>query len=199
MKLELQQSPQLPPRCDFTWIRTFTGKKFWPLNPREEDVCIEDIAHALALRNRFSGHTRLPYSVAEHSALMVDKLATWNYEKNVLRWALLHDATEAYLPDIPTPIKPLIAGFVEIESRLMKVIASKFGLEGEMPSIVKDVDQQICKAEMRDLFAGDVLQCPRMGSVPTLPGFVLTYVLEWERAKAYFFDTYVDLFQGDDQ
>lgn len=194
-----QQSTQLPPRCDFTWIRTFTGNKFWPLNPREEDVCIEDIAHALALRNRFSGHTRFPYSVAEHSAGMVHRLATWGYTKDVLRWALLHDATEAYLPDIPTPIKSLIHGFVDIEKRLMNVIARKFGLKGEMPGVVKEIDQQICKVEMRDLFGSEPVLCPRMVNVPALPGYNFAYVLDWEKAKAYFSDTYVDLFKGDGQ
>lgn len=54
-------------RGDF--ICTYTGRKFYPLDPRPEDVCIEDIAHALALVNRFGGHTRVPYSVAQHSVL----------------------------------------------------------------------------------------------------------------------------------
>lgn len=199
MKLDLQQSPSLPPRCDFTWIRTFTGKKFWPLNPREEDICIEDIAHALALRNRFSGHTRVPYSVAEHSVAISVQLRDWGYSENVQKWALLHDATEAYLPDIPTPIKPLIAGFVEIESRLMKAIASKFSLEGEMPSIVKEIDQQICKREMQELFVGEPVVCPRMTSVPDLPIRHVIRALDWEKAKAYFFDIHATFFEGDDQ
>lgn len=196
MAFDLQPTPQLPPRCDFTWIRTFTGKKFWPLNPREEDVCIEDIAHALALRNRFSGHTRLPYSVAEHSVAISVQLRDWGYSENVQKWALLHDATEAYLPDIPTPIKPLIAGFVEIEERLMNVIANKYGLRGEIPAIVKEVDRQICKLEMQSLFSGGLVNCPRMANVPVLPGFEKdsTWGWGWETAKKELLDTYNLLF-----
>lgn len=49
------------------WIQTFTGRRFWPLDPRPEDVCIEDIAHALSLKCRFGGHCTRFYSVAEHS------------------------------------------------------------------------------------------------------------------------------------
>lgn len=49
---------------DGDWIQTYTNKQFWPLDPRPEDVCIEDIAHALSLQCRFTGHVREFYSTA---------------------------------------------------------------------------------------------------------------------------------------
>lgn len=84
-------------------IQTFTGKKFWPLAPRVEDICIEDIAHALSLKCRFGGHCKVFYSVAQHCVLVSELLEPST--ESTLLWGLLHDAAEAYLPDFPTPIK----------------------------------------------------------------------------------------------
>ena len=82
------------------WISTYTDKKFHYLNPTEEEICIEDIAHALALTCRFGGHCSKFYSVAEHS------IRVSNIVPETLRLqALLHDAHEAYLHDVPRPIK----------------------------------------------------------------------------------------------
>jgi hypothetical protein len=72
------------------WMQTFTGRRFWPLDPRGEDVLIEDIAHALSLLTRYGGHCTRFYSVAEHSVLLA-RAAT---PENAL-WLLLHDASEA--------------------------------------------------------------------------------------------------------
>lgn len=88
------------------WIQTFNGGGFWPLDPRPEDVRLEDVAHALALKCRYNGHCRRFYSVAQHSVLMADWLAA---RPGVQWWepvfALLHDSGEAYLADIPSPVK----------------------------------------------------------------------------------------------
>lgn len=85
------------------WIQTFTGKQFWPLTPKAEDVCIEDIAHALAFKCRFGGHCKTFYSVAEHSCRVAEILRP---EHQLI--GLLHDAAEAYLPDVAAPIKSAI-------------------------------------------------------------------------------------------
>jgi len=106
-------------RTDSNYIRTYTGRKFWPLNPQPEDIDIDDIAHALSLVARFTGHTYCFYSVAEHS-LYVSTLAVrlamtavrdWPasmrvpYAREIALWGLMHDASEAYLCDMPSPIK----------------------------------------------------------------------------------------------
>lgn len=105
------------------WIQTFTGKAFRPLDPRAEDVDLIDIAHALAMTCRYSGHTKRFYSVAEHSVLVSQMVPPEH-----AREALMHDAGEAYLPDIPRPIKRFLTGYKQREERLDRAIAEHFGL-----------------------------------------------------------------------
>ncbi|MFZ5650132.1 MAG: phosphohydrolase [Bacillota bacterium] len=110
------------------WIETYTGKKFYPLDPRPEDVCIEDIAHSLAMQCRFNGHTRVFYSVAEHSVLMARELALLGYGKTVQLYGLLHDAAEAYLCDLPRPIKQELNQYRTAEIKLQRTILNALGL-----------------------------------------------------------------------
>lgn len=104
------------------FIETFTGKRFYFLDPTEESICIEDIAHALSNKCRFAGHCRDFYSVAEHS-LIVSLLVP----EDLALPALLHDAAEAYLEDIPSPIKPFFKEYKEMENKILDVIVSKWG------------------------------------------------------------------------
>jgi len=110
---------------DSGYIETYTGRLFYPLNPDPDDVDLQDIAHALSMKCRYTGHTRNFYSVAEHSVLM----AEW-FEEQDCPWralyALLHDATEAYLPDVPRPVKLKWGWWPEIESKVNKAIMSHF-------------------------------------------------------------------------
>src|SRR4051812_2148358 len=80
-------------------ILTYTGKHVNPFDLKPDDICIEDIAHALALCNRFAGHTKRPMSVAQHS-VYVSRLCP-NYRLA----GLLHDASEAYLGDVTKWVK----------------------------------------------------------------------------------------------
>lgn len=83
------------------WIETYTGKKVFPLYPTPQSLCIEDIAHSLSLTCRFAGHCSELYSVAQHCCLVSDLLdEPWKMA------GLLHDAAEAYLGDVVSPIKP---------------------------------------------------------------------------------------------
>lgn len=125
------------------WIQTYTGRQFWPLDPRISEVFIQDIAHSLSLQCRYAGHCRRFYSVAEHSVLLASHVSPPNR-----LWALLHDASEAYLVDVPRPIKPALTGYKLIEENVMGVIADRFGLPGSMPAEVKDADMRICVDEV---------------------------------------------------
>ncbi len=130
------------------WILTFTGVEFWPIDPRPDEIRIEDIAHALSMQCRFSGHCSQFYSVAEHS-LRVAELVP---EKDKL-YALLHDASEAYLVDLPRPIKrhtAIGAHYRIAEESLMAAISWKFGLPPE-PFTVGAADKAMLCIEARDL------------------------------------------------
>ena len=130
------------------WIQTFTGRRFYPLQPRFEDVCLIDIAHALSNICRFTGHTKTFYSVAQHSVLVSTLVGS---DPLTQLWALLHDASEAYLCDIAKPVKPLLTGYVEAEERVMRVIAEKFDLGWPRPEIIHTADMQALATERRDL------------------------------------------------
>lgn len=119
-------------------MQTFTGRAFWPLDPRPDEIDPIDIAHALSLLCRYGGHTRRFYSVAEHCVLMSHAV-----KPEHALWALLHDATEAYLVDLPRPVKRHMPGYRAVEDELMVHVAARFGLDGAMPGEVKDADNRI--------------------------------------------------------
>ena len=111
--------------------------------PTMDMICIEDIAHALSYQCRFGGHLPKFYSVAQHSlncSYLMDN-------KELKLAALLHDASEAYLLDIPRPIKQSLSNYKEIEDGLMKLIAEKFGFEYPLHSEVKKIDELMLQLE----------------------------------------------------
>lgn len=121
-----------------SWMQTFTGRQFYPLAAEVEDVDPLDIAHALSLICRYGGHVTEFYSVAEHCLLMSRAVPP----EDAL-WALLHDATEAYVGDMVRPLKHHMPEYRLVEDRLMTVIARRFSVDDDMPSAVKDADNRI--------------------------------------------------------
>lgn len=117
-------------------IRTYSGKYLDVFNPDPEMICIEDIAHSLAHQCRFGGHLPQFYSVAQHS-YFVSKMVDKEYELI----GLMHDASEAYLLDIPRPIKKKLPCYKAIENSLMEVIAKKFGFQYPFPMEIKEADE----------------------------------------------------------
>lgn len=134
------------------YIHTYTGKLFYPLEPDPELICIEDIAHGLANQCRFAGQAVCRYySVAEH-CIHVSRIC----DPSVALWGLLHDAAEAYLGDMPRPLKHATAfGAVyrEAEDALMAAICDRFGLRRREPESVDIADGAVLLAERRDLIA----------------------------------------------
>ena len=135
------------------FMQTATGRKFWPLDPRPEEVFIEDIAHSLSLQCRYAGHCLRFYSVAEHSVLMARKLL-WEGEGLAL-WALLHDAAEAYTVDVPRPLKRHLVGYKEAEAVVMAAVCARFGLSESMPPAVHDADNRIIGDELVNMVPMD--------------------------------------------
>lgn len=135
------------------WVETFSGRKVYPLDPREEDIELEDIAHGLSHLCRFTGQTSEFWSVAQH-CLLVDELICGEYGEDSYELrlaALLHDATEAYLCDIARPLKLCMPQYKEDEARLEAVIASKFGMPHPWPKIIKKADTIALTIEAHDL------------------------------------------------
>jgi hypothetical protein len=131
------------------WITTYTGKKFHFKNPQPEEIDIADIAHALSLTCRFAGECKRFYSVAEHSVRVAEIVPP----KYKLR-ALLHDASEAYLPDLPRPMKAELPEFKTMENIILVAIWQKFIAHypevGEK-EIIKEADNVMLATEARDL------------------------------------------------
>lgn len=139
------------------WMQTFTGRQFWPLDPRADEVCIEDIAHALSHQCRFAGHTRTFYSVAEHCVRVAEYLHNQSGDRSLALWGLMHDASEAYLVDLPRPVKrqPSMAPYKEAEKLVTTAIAERFGLPlaFDQDTFVKHADVVLLATEARDLMS----------------------------------------------
>lgn len=134
------------------WIETFTGIQFDILDTTVDMVSIEDIAHALSQANRFTGHCKYPYPVSQHC-----RLASYIVPEQHSLWALLHDASEAYIGDMNRPLKHFsLAGdeYRKVENRLMGVICDRFGLSRVEPPEVKKADNAMLYAEKEQLMFG---------------------------------------------
>lgn len=136
-----------------TVVETYSGIPFDLLNPRPEDVRLEDIAHGLANICRFNGHTHRFYSVAEHTVRMVRECSS----DDVIIHVLLHDAAEAYIGDISRPMRSALGSAVlPIEMNILKAIYTAFGVQWPTTEIAKEVrmlDLRMLATEKRDLMS----------------------------------------------
>jgi len=151
------------------WIQTYSGLRFYPARPTPEMITIGDIAQALSLEPRFAGQSLFHYSVAQHSILV-----SLHCDPADALWGLLHDASEAYLKDIPRPIKRMLPGYKRLERRVQRVIAKRFGLPWPCPESVHVADTRILVNERRDVMGP--LQgrtSLRRGDLPPLPGVAI--------------------------
>src|ERR1035437_9925269 len=148
-------------------ITTYSGIRFWPLQPNPADIRIEDIAHALSNQCRFGGHAREFYSVAEHS-VRVSQLCL---PEDALS-GLLHDASETYLVDLPRPLKllPEFAPYREAERRLQRAVAVRFELAPEQPATVTAADDTMLWIEAHSLLGSMAVEVIR----DTRPPFEIT-------------------------
>jgi len=130
---------------DKAYIATYTGKKFYLLNPRIEDIDIIDIAHSLSMQCRWTGHCRFHYSVAQHAYY-----CSFLGPENEAFHRLNHDDSEAYISDMNRPLKHYTeAGkaYMEVEEPLQGLIYDSFGLSRIEPASVKIADNMMLYAE----------------------------------------------------
>ena len=124
------------------WMQTISGKQFWPLDPRPEDIDILDIAAALSKQCRFGGHCDWHYSVAQHSIYVSHQVPPEHQLP-----ALMHDATEAYCIDVPRPLKRALGGYAKIEERIWHAIATRFALPLRLHPCIHEADEAVLLAE----------------------------------------------------
>ena len=132
-----------------TLVTTYTGKHLNFLEPDLADIDIEDIAHALAACCRYNGHTRHFYSVAQHSVLMSREA-----HPDIALEVLMHDAAEAYIGDIATPLKQMMPVYQTIEKIVANAIDRKFGIDTSEPIThdnIKYIDWRMMATEVRAL------------------------------------------------
>lgn len=131
-------------------IRLHSGKYMDPLNPKIDDIDINDIAHGLSMQCRFGGHTNVFYPVSEHCIWV-----SLHCPPDLQLAALLHDASEAYILDIPSPVKSRIPGYKEAEDNLMQIIAEKFHFQYPLDPMVKEEDMKALQYEWNKYVIGD--------------------------------------------
>lgn len=130
-------------------IRTNSGLYINVFEPTEDMICIEDIAHALSSLPRFGGHINKHYSVAQHSVMCYERAIGIEDKKS----ALMHDASEAYMLDIPTPIKAKLPDYKMYEANLMSFIAKKYGFVFPLNEAVHSIDREMLILEWENLVA----------------------------------------------
>lgn len=132
-------------------IRTYSGIYMNIFEPTLDMINIEDIAHALSMQCRFGGHIPKFYSVAQHSVM-----CSRNVNKKYKLAALMHDASEAYILDIPTPIKSRLTNYKDIEDKLMRLIAEKYNFNYPINNIIKNIDKKMLKFEFQHLMLNSI-------------------------------------------
>lgn len=164
-------------------IQTASGLYFDLIDPDPHSFTIYDVAAALSKICRFTGHCNSFYSVAQHSVMV-----SFLVGPQLARWGLLHDAAEAFLGDVATPLKQLLPDYKAIEERVEHVVWRKFGLEPPMPPAIKVADLIMLATEKRDLM-------PHVEGGPAwvvLAGVqpMLTHIIPWspQDAEAMFLE-----------
>lgn len=128
------------------WMHLYSGRRFYPMDPQPNDIHAMDIAHSLSLLCRYGGHVDKFYSVAEHCVLM----SRYVKPEHALA-ALLHDATEAYVVDVPRPLKRYLTAYRDIEDVVWRVIATHYNVDITLPQEVVDADNRIILTERNAL------------------------------------------------
>lgn len=117
-------------------IETLSGKVFDFVNISPDNVDINDIATVLGRLPRWLGHTQEFYSVAQHCCWCHDSTTGDPFE------ALMHDASEAYVGDCPSPFKKLLPKFIEIENEIQGMLAKKYGYQYPFSKETHEADKE---------------------------------------------------------
>jgi len=150
------------------FMLTRSGKKFFPFAPRLDDIEINDIIHALSNICRFAGHTSKFYSVAQHSVIVAQTIELSGGTPIEVIAGLLHDAPEAYLIDLPTPIKEELPVYRSAEALWWDLICKQWGIPKSqvIEEKIKQADMRAFFTEARDLMGNPAEWRERTGYNP---------------------------------
>lgn len=168
-----------------SYIVTASGGFFNFEEPESSVFTIKDVAHALAHTCRFNGRTRDFYSVAQHS-YMVSYIVPEQYALQ----GLLHDAAEAFIGDVTTPLKRLLPDYKALEKRIEAVVLGAFGISPDLHASVKEADLIMLATEKRFLMP------PTAENWPILEGVrPLDHLSPWDSHTGYahFMARYLEL------
>ncbi len=141
-------------------MTTYTNKRFNPLEVKNEDIEIKDIAHALSLMCRGNGQVKSFFSVCKHSINCAKEAKELGYNNRIQLILLLHDASEAYISDIIRPVKPLLTNYYDIEEKLQSLIYRKYlsnDLSVDELNIMKMIDDKVLLFELNELLHGEYI------------------------------------------
>ncbi len=173
------------------WMQTFSGRKFYPLDPRAAEIVIQDIAHGLAMTCRFGGHSKRFYSVAEH-CVIVSMFVAPAYARE----ALLHDSAEAYVGDMIRPLKHTarMGEFRAVEAAIELAVHERFGILStpESHAAVKEIDDRIIVDEIAALMSDPPMYLERHKNVPPLGAHIAG--LNPAHAEHVFVSRFLELF-----
>jgi hypothetical protein len=161
--------PDHSPPAPGPYLQTVSGRWVNPFDPDPEQFDSGDIARALANQCRFGGHCRVFYSVAQHSVIVSHLVEERGGDSDEAFAALMHDATEAYLGDMPHPLKhrsPLGAAFKQAEDHLERALRDRFGIKPDVPAI-KAADRALLATERR-AFSAETWHWPELQGVEPL-------------------------------
>lgn len=137
-----------------TYMKTYSGLRIDPFDPKPEEIRIEDIAHALSLICRGNGQVAHFYSVAQHCLNCEKEAEARGHSKRLRLACLLHDASEAYLNDIIRPVKQYLAKYTETEEHFLDVVYQSFGL-GDLTAkewdAVREIDDILLDYDLVEL------------------------------------------------
>jgi 5'-nucleotidase len=161
--------PRNAPPSPGPYLQTVSGRWVNPFDPEQEQLDPGDIARALANQCRFGGHSRVFYSVAQHSVVVSELIEERGGDAEDAFAALMHDATEAYLGDMPHPLKhrsALGAAFRDAEANLELAIRQRFRIKPDVPEI-KPIDRALLATERR-AFSAESWRWPEIDGVEPL-------------------------------
>lgn len=181
-----------PPKIE-RWFQTFTGKLVDVEHPTPDAVDIQDIAHALSMTCRYGGHCREFYSVAEHSVHVM--ILGEPHVSNKLRLSLLlHDAAEAYVGDIISPVKKLLSPLsTELEDKWLRAIQEKFDLGDGLTNtdpVVQQADALALSVEVLSLFYPVLPEWWQKFPIPTRDQYFPVECWSPKEARGKFLDNF---------